>query len=291
MTRKLENVPDELLMQEVEKRGIDLLVNKVLTKLTGKDDYEHAYKQMLKIFIVCTLVFSVIVLLGAIMVSSTLREMKTTYIQETDKMLLMNSRIENAAAWEKLNSVEKKEKLRNQYYTIIKYYTASSDVAKSLNNDQILDSFNALWMISEKYNTVNFFLPLAYIRVTSNFNPLYSDKSKEGLGALFMIDYERFSTINTSDPITRITYRGMETARNPTDAIKLLYLKMDYLYNIFNGRVDWVLFSLLNNEFDVIQNYWKNGEGEIPDEFYLKGPLYDALNYYHSFINWQIPKD
>lgn len=290
MTKRLENVSDDDLMAEVDKRGMDVLVNKVLTKLTGKDDYEHSYKQILKIFIICILIFSCVVLLGSFLVATTLKDMKNTYIKETDKMLLMNTRIESAAAWEKLNSVEKKEKLRNQYYTIIRYYTSSSDVAKSLNNDQILDSFNALWMISEKYNTVSFFLPLAYMRVTSNFNPLYSYKSREGLAALFMIDYERFSSIN-SDPITKITYRGVETARSPTDSIKLLYLKMDYLYRVFNGRIDWVLFALLNNEFEVIENYWKNGEGEIPDEFYLEGPLYDALNYYHSFINWQIPKD
>jgi len=290
VNRKLENISDEILMSEVEKRGMDVLINKVLTKLTGKDDYEHAYQQMLKIFIVCILIFSIIVLVGSFMVIFTLRDMKNTYIQETDKMLLMNHKIENAAAWEKLNSIEKKEKLRNQYYTIVRYYTTSSDIAKSLNNDQILDSFNSLWIISEKYNTVNFFLPLAYIRVTSNFNPSYSLKSKEGYSAMFMIDYERFSQISP-DPIAKITYRGIETARNPSDSIKLLYLKMDYLYKVFNGRVDWILFSMLNNEFEVIQKYWKNGEGEIPDEFYLSGSLYNALNYYHSFINWQIPKD
>ena len=146
-------------------------------------------------------------------------------------------------------------------------------------------------MISEKYNTVNFFLPLAYIRVTSNFNPMFSKKSKEGFSALFMIDYERFSYMNTTDPLTKINYRGIDTARDPSSAIVLLYLKMNYLYTVFNGRVDWVLFALLNNEFDVIQNYWKNGEGEIPDQFYLIGPLYESLNYYHSFINWQIPKE
>ncbi len=58
----------------------------------------------------------------------------------------------------------------------------------------------------------------------------------------------------------------------------------------FNNRVDWVFLSLITNEYDVIEKYWEDGQGAIPNKLYEEGQLNEMLMYYHSFSLWEIPK-
>ena len=57
----------------------------------------------------------------------------------------------------------------------------------------------------------------------------------------------------------------------------------------FNNREDWVLLALFTDEYQVIRDYWDEGAGAIPDEYYEEGQLAEALKYYHAFRNWKIP--
>ncbi len=91
------------------------------------------------------------------------------------------------------------------------------------------------------------------------------------------------------DVVFLTLYRGSDTAFNTPDMMRLLVVRIQDLMYTFRNREDWVLFALFTNEFDVIANYWQDGNGVIPDSVYKDGNVAEALKYYYSFKNFKIP--
>jgi hypothetical protein len=160
-----------------------------------------------------------------------------------------------------------------------------------MNDDQIQGTFNQIWLCTEKLPHVNFFLPVAYMKVKTNFNPVYDMNYQRGIIGFYLKTAERIANlpIVRDDPVFRTAYKGTTTLNNPVEAVRLLVARIDDLMSTFNNREDWVLLSLFTDEYVVISEYWKDGEGFIPDKFYQEGELAKALRYYQAFKNWQIP--
>lgn len=242
-------------------------------------------------FIVVLTVFSIVIILGVIFYVNTTNRMHETYIRNVEDVILSRAEIQVANDWERLPEEQRKSMLREQYNTIVRYYTNNTPEEQRMGDEQIIDTFNELWRTTEKVSSINFFLPIAYMKVATNFNPMYNSQSKRGITAFLLKTIE--DSINLplmqDDPIFRTAYRGSETANNPVEMMKVLVARIDNLMTTFQNREDWVVLALYTNEYDVIARYWNNGEGAIPDEFYKEGPVAETLRYYYAFKNWQIP--
>jgi len=251
---------------------------------------KHSKKKAKSQLLVFNVIVSVFVLALVAFIFVTVGMYKR-YIRNTEQIIKTNTNIESANAWERLPSNQRKEILREQYYQIVRLYTNQSPEAEKMNDVMILSTFNQLWDCTSRVPSVNFFLPVAYMKVVTNFNPNYNVKYRYGIAAFIHKDGERISNlpIIQKDTSFQLTFKGMETLIMPTESVKLLVAKIDDLMITFNGRVDWVLLSLFTNEYDVIDKYWDGGRGAISDELYKTGNLANALMYYQSFKNWQIP--
>ncbi len=242
-------------------------------------------------FIACLVLFSIVIILGVIFFVRTTNAMHNTYIRNVEDVILSRSEMQAASDWERLSEEQRKSMLRERYNTIVRYYTNTIPIEQKMNDDQILDTFNVLWRTTEKIPVINFFLPVAYMKVATEFNPVYNSQSKRGIAAFYLKVIE--NTINLpimqDDPVFRTVYRGAETANNPVEVMKVLVARIDNLMTTFSNREDWVVLALFTNEYDVIARYWNEGDGAIPDEFYKKGPIAETLKYYYSFKQWQIP--
>jgi hypothetical protein len=263
----------------------------ILQKLGVIDQRSKAPKGWTIAFTIITAIFTIVVSLMAVFFIRTLNDMQETYIQKTEQIIIGKENIEMANSWERMPIQQRKEHLRSQYYKIVRYYTENVPDEQKMNDDLLLQSFNTLWLTTERVNQ-NFFLAIAYIKVATNFNPIYNSEYKRGIGGLYLRTYETISNLSIvrEDPIFQTVYKGSETANNPNEAIKLIVARIDDLMTVFNNRVDWVLLSMFNNEYDVIDKYWDGGEGNIPDSFYKEGKLAEALRYFHAFSNWEIPR-
>lgn len=242
-------------------------------------------------FAAITSIFAIALALSTFFFITTINRMHSTYIQETEEIIIGRENIEMANSWERLPPQQRKEQLRSQYFKIIRYYTKDVGDDQRMNDTLLLESFNTLWKTTERVNQ-NFFLSLAYMKVATNFNPIYNVEYKHGVGGLYLRTYETIANlpIVREDPVFQTVYKGSETVNNPNEAIKLIVARMNDLMSLFNNRVDWVLLSMFTNEYDVIEKYWDGGEGSIPDDFYKSGQLAEALRYYHAFSNWDIPR-
>lgn len=264
----------------------------VLQKLLEMDSNRYGIsKPWLVGFISVLIIFSVVVVLGTIFYVKTTNQMHETYIRNVEEIILSRSEIRATNDWERLPEEQRRSMLREQYFTIVRYYTNSIPEEQRMSDAQILDTFNELWRTTEKIPSINFFLPVAYMKAATNFNPLYNTEFKRGVAGFYLRTIE--TTINLpliqDDPIFRTAYRGSETANNPVDMIKVLVARIDSLMSTFRNREDWVILALFTNEYDVIANYWNDGEGAIPDELYRDSDLAETLRYYYAFKNWQIP--
>ena len=217
-------------------------------------------------------------------------DMYKKYIHDTKEITISKDEIKSANSWERLPINERKEILRKRFYEIIKYYTIESQDNQKMGDEQILNAFNVYFNCITEINSVNFFLPLAYMKVTTNFNPNFSAEYKYGIAWLYIkqgLNIANLPLMKNSSTF-RLSYKGKTTITNPEEAMRLLIAKMDDLMKTFNNREDWVILSLFLGEYEVIKNYWKNGEGKIPDSFYKKGEMKEILNYYYAFKNWKI---
>ena len=221
----------------------------------------------------------------------TINSMHNTYIKETEKIIKTKSDIDLANQWERLPVNQRKERLRSQFFEIVRYYTNNIPEEQKMSDDQLLNTFNQLWLCIQKKPYINFFLPIAYMKVKTNFNPVYNIKYQRGIIGFYLKMAERVSNlpIIRDDDVFKVVYKGTTTLNNPPEAIKLLVARIDDLMQTFNNREDWVLLSLFENEYTVISKYWDDGKGEIPDKFYKEGKVAEALRYYEAFKNWQIP--
>lgn len=248
-------------------------------------------KNLTKVFIIGLGVAMLICVLVGIFSVRAVREISKAFTQNTNEIILTREDIQASNAWERLETSAKKERLKEQYYEIVRYYTNSLPPTAKMNDTQILATFNTLWDTTSRAPSVNFFLPVAYMKVRSNFNPAFASEYRVGIIGFYykMGDAAANLPRVKTDTVFQTVFKGNETLLNPSESIKLLVAKIDDLMITFNGRVDWVLLSLFTNEYDVIANYWKGGEGSIPDDKYKKGDLAEALKYYQSFKNWTIP--
>lgn len=267
------------------------LGQQALAHILKMDANKGISKGWLSGFIAALIIFSTVIVLGVVFYIKTTSDMRETYIKNVEDVILSHSEIQSTNDWERLPEEQRKSMLREQYNTIVRYYTNTTSEEQKMNDDQIVDTFNELWITTEKVSSINFFLPIAYIKVATNFDPVYNVQSKKGIDAFLLKQIE--DTINLpivqDDPIFRTVYRGTETANNPVDSMKVLVARIDNLMTTFRNREDWVILALYTNEYDVIAKYWNDGEGAIPDEYYKEGPVAETLKYYYAFKNWQIP--
>lgn len=254
--------------------------------------------KMIKTIKNLVIVFSSVLILNIVFMISiglfsnnTIRDMYREYISNTEDVILTRSEIDLANQWERLPVNQRKERLRAQYYEIVRYYTNNIPPEQKMNDDQILESFNQLWICIQRLPHVNFFFPVAYMKVASNYNPVSNVAWKRGIASFYSKMGERIANLHLArtDPVFQTVYKGIETLNNPTESIKLLIVRIDDLMSTFNNREDWVILSLFTNEYDVIDKYWEGGDGKIPDELYEKGELAETLKYFYAFKNWQIP--
>ncbi len=264
-----------------------------LAKLLLLDPSHRIFKTISYIFIVALILFIGVIVVMGIYFTSTIEKMHTQYIRDTEQVIVTKFEIEASNSWERLPLNERKEKVRMQYYQIVRYYTNRISDDNKMDDLAIQDSFNQLWDTTSRTPSVNFFLPVAYMKVASNFNPIYDVDYKHGIAGFLNKTGERISNLKLirEDPSFQLEYNGIGTLNTPTEAIKLLVARSDDLMITFNNRADWVFFSMFTNEYDVIERYWDDGDGSIPDEFYKSGELAEALKYFNAFKNWQIPMD
>lgn len=275
----------------MKDNGVDI-GDAVLAKSFQADtERNKTLRNIIIAFTSVTLVFVLAVIFGAISFNRVTNEMRATYIHETESLINARQDIELANAWERLPVGQRKERLREQYFQVVRYYTNSTPEEQKMSDDQINESFNQLFLATERVPSINFFLPVAYMRVATNFNPVYNQAYRRGIAAFFLREAEQVANLQLvrEDPVFMTAYRGVETVNNPQESIKLLVARIDDLMKIFNNREDWVLLALFTNEYEVIENYWDGGEGQIPDELYVSGNLAEALEYFYAFKNWQIP--
>jgi len=263
----------------------------MLQMMNNYENTEKSNKKMIHI-LAMVLVLSVIVIgVSSFYFVQTINDMHQTYITETEKIIRTRSDIEIANSWERLPVNQRKERLRGQFFEIVRYYNNNVPDEQRMNDEQILNVYNQLWDTTERLPHVNFFLPVAYMRVVTNFNPIYNSEYRYGIAGFYINQAEDIANLPVvrNDPVFMTSFSGITTLNNPTEAIKLLVARIDDLMKTFNNREDWVILALFQDEYNVIRDYWDSGDGAIPDEMYESGPLAETLTYYHSFKNWRIP--
>lgn len=264
---------------------------KILNEMFKRDMSAKPSRGWFITFIIVTVMFSISLVLSTVFFVTTINEMHQTYIIKTEEIILGKENVELANSWERMPVQQRKEQLRSQYLKIVRYYTSPVPEEQKMNEDVLVATFDTLWDTTQRAKQ-NFFIPVAYMKVATNFNPVHNIEYKRGLAGFYLKTYE--STANLplvrTDPIFQTVYKGSETAYNPDHSIKLLVARIEDLMSTFNNRVDWVLLSLITNEYDVIEKYWDDGEGTIPNKLYESGDLSEMLMYYHLFTLWEIPK-
>jgi hypothetical protein len=280
-----------LLLDAAKQQGVDV-GELILNAVNGADkEKETRNKKQGTLIVVLCSIFIVAIVGGWLAFTWQVNEMKKTYLHESERILVARDRMEATNSWESLPVNQRKEKLREFTYSMINYYTNITPVEQKMNDDQLNLFFEQTWLCTTEIPSVNFFLPLAYIKVATNFNPVYNVAYRHGIASMYLKTGERIANLPLirNDKFFQVVYRGGDTLNNPSESIKLLVARIDDLMQTFNNREDWVLLALFTDEYDVISNYWKDGTGAIPDSLYTHGDLADALKYYHAFRNWQIP--
>ena len=250
-----------------------------------EDERKKFYKTLLFVIIGAAALIFVITSLFIV----TMIGMKSDYIKSQRDIILSKELVKAANDWERMPEKEQKEKLRERFNELIKYYNLTTKVEEKINDDNIvLDMFNVIYGTT-KETGVNFFLPIAYMKVVTNFNPNFNKANKIGIASFFLKEAENVSNLPImKNSIFSINFKGIDTLKSPLDASKILIAKIHDLNEVFSGRTEWIIFALLTNEYEVIDRYWDNGKGEIPEEKLRTGDLKKVLDYYYAFKNWQI---
>jgi len=246
---------------------------------------------LIKTFIAGFAVSVVICVIVGVVAIRAVAVMRDTYQKNTESVILARSNMESANAWEQLSPSQKRERLQDQYFQIVRYYTTNVAPNQKLNDDQIQSTFNSLWDTTSRVTSVNFFLPIAYMKVKTNFNPAFSNGYQSGIVGFYFKEADQAANLNRvkTDQAFQVVFKGSETLLNSDMSIKLLVAEFDDLLLTFNGRVDWALYAKFTNVYDVMAKYWKDGQGQIPDSAFKTGDFAEAYKYYNAFKNWTIP--
>lgn len=271
------------------------LINKmddqeVFQRLFDNDDEREIEKKGYRKAVIVTLAITMTLLIAVTTIFMfSVNYIRDTYVSHEKDMILAMSMVESANDWESMPEGQQREKLLNRYMEIIKYYNVYTPDNEKMSHETIIESFNVLYDCT-KMTRVNIFLPIAYMKVMTNFNPSYDADNRYGISAFFVKEGENISNLPiVTDKVSfDVSYKGIPTLQNPIESIKLLVAKIDDLNKIFNNRSDWVIFALLTNEYEVIDKYWLNGEGIIPDEQLLSGKLKEVREFYYILKNWKI---
>jgi len=278
---------------DFNKKPSNATIRNIIAQVTAEIDARlKATNLYLRLGIIASVVLAVVVIgIGFYFMRNTINDMYQTYIKNTEKIIIAKSDIEIANSWERLPVQQRKERLRERYFEIVRYYTNAVPEDQRMSTEQIMDTFNKIWACIQRIPSINFFLPVAYIKVASNFNPVYNSEYKRGIAAMYRKTAESAANlpIVKHDPIFQIDYKGLKSLNNPIESVTLLIARINDLMTTFNNREDWVLLALFTNEYNVIKKYWDGGKGTIPDKIYEQGQLADALKFYQNFKNWQIP--
>lgn len=274
--------------KQTQRRSISSRDTELLQHILQTDTVP---KRLTRAFTATVVIFILVVGFGSYFVVNTMQEMHSTYIRNTEDIIRVRSNIETTNAWERLPEQQRKELLREMYFQIVRYYTNNVPEEQRMSDGQILQSFNQLWVTTQKIGSINFFLPVAYMKASTNFNPIYSSQNRQGIAGFYLRTIETTTNLPLvrNDPVFQTIYRSIDTANNPSEMVKILVARIDDLMTTFQNREDWVILALFTDEYNVISNYWENGEGTIPDEYYENGQLAETLKYYYAFKNWQIP--
>lgn len=276
---------------ELEKNGVD--IGAMVAQMMLPNSEQKLRTGLIIAFIAVMLVNVLVMAFSARAVVRLVNNMADTYVEKTEKIIKTRSDIEMSNAWERLPVNQRRERLMNQWFEIVRFYNNTVPEEQKMDDDMIVEGFNTLWNCTQRLPHINFFLPVAYMKVKTNFNPVYDVEWQRGIAGFYTKMAERISNlpIVRTDDVFKVAYKGIPTLNNPNEAMRLLVARIDDLMITFNNREDWVLLSLFMDEYQVISKYWEGGEGKIPDELYEKGNLADALMYYQHFKNWQIPAE
>lgn len=260
-------------------------------KSKKKKNTDELTKNLLLSFIIVTSLAIITMIIVLVNSNMTIQEMHRTYINNTDNIIKIKEDQKMADDWTRLPDNEKRERLRSQYTEIITYYTTNVDSKYKMSAEQIGQTFEQLYSCLKSVPRINFFIPLAYMKVASNFNPVYNRNWRYGIATFFQKAGEEASNlpIVRTDKAFFTVWKGLQTLNRPDESIKLLIAKIDDLMITFNNREDWVFLALFTNEYEVISKYWNDGQGAIPEEKYRTGQLSEVLKYYYAFKNWEIP--
>lgn len=248
-------------------------------------------KKLLVLFSVLVIVFIAVVGINIFFNKKIANDTYKTYINSVREVIQDQKNIESTNAWERLPTNEQREKLRSRWWEIIKYYTLEVPQNQKMSEDQVQAAFDPYFTCINTVGSVNFFLPMAYMKVRTNFSPNYNDGYRYGISRFLVKEAQDISNlpIVKTNVSFQVAFKGRETLMNPNENVKLLVARMDDLMKTFNSREDWVILSLLTNEYDVIARYWQDGNGEIPEKVYKdNADLRNILDYYYAFKNWKI---
>lgn len=254
------------------------------------DDSKFMHR-MTRILAILVGVFIIVIVMNIGFNKMLADNMYKTYINNTKEIILSKDSIEASNSWERLPINERKELLRRKFYEIIKFYTNDVTQNQKMSDAQTITSFNAYYNCINAVSSVNFFLPLAYMKVKTNFNPIFvQEDARYGIVPFYNKEGANIASLSLvrENANFQVAFKGKETLQNPVESFKLLIAKMDDLMKTFNNREDWVILALLTNEYDVIAKYWQDGKGEIPEKLYTTGDMRSILNYYYAFKNLQI---
>jgi hypothetical protein len=285
--KRMENVP----MVKQEQALVKSEEQKTLQDFFDADKIrEDERKKFFKILCTIIIASAVAIVLTTSLFIGTMLGMKNDYLKSEREIILSKEMVKAANDWERLPEKEQKEKLRGRFNEIFKYYNLKTKVAEKITDtNTILDLFNTVYDCT-KVSGVNFFLPIAYMKVITNFNPNYNKNNKLGIASMYLKEAEYVSGLSLvkNNSAFNLTFKGVDTLKNPIDSTKILIARLKDLNEVFRGRVEWVILALLTNEYEVIDRYWNNGSGEIPEDKLRSGELKQILDYYYAFKDWQI---
>ncbi len=168
---------------------------------------------LIKVFIGGLAFAIVLCTIVSIVAIRAVKVMSEAYTRNTDSIILARSNMESANAWEQLSPSQKRERLQDQYFQIVRYYTTNVAPNQKLNDDQIMSTFNSLWETTSRVNSVNFFLPIAYMKVKTNFNPAFGNGYQYGIAGFYYKEADQAANLNRvkTDPAFQV--KGRRRAR------------------------------------------------------------------------------
>ncbi|MFW6047082.1 MAG: hypothetical protein ACOCP4_04800, partial [Candidatus Woesearchaeota archaeon] len=239
-----ENLRDQRPQQKkrpVQRKQPD--ENQVFQMLQSYDNADKNHKKTIRLLSGLLILFVAVIATSTFFFVSTINQMHATYIHETEEIIKTKSDVEMANQWERLPENQRRERLKSQFYEIVRYYTNGVPDEQRMNDEQILNTFNQLYEATSRLPHINFFLPVAYMKVKTNFNPVYNHDYQRGIAGFYLNTAEEISQLPLvrEDEVFKTTYKGSTTLNNPHQAVKLLMARIDDLMHTFNNREDWVV--------------------------------------------------